>query len=280
MFGIFEEFITDFINAAIAWFSDMLSGALAHMLHIERLMAENGGALTAGDLTNMYNYIYLMALSLITLKFLFKGFSIYILWRDGDADSSPQTMLIGAAQAVVVAVAFPTLYDIMASVTLTFASSLMGYIGIGEAKLGMLATLHYASNGIIEVVFVLVYLVMYAFMYIKLLSRGFELLVVRLGVPFACTGLIDSDSGIFKSYMQILWKAMFTSVVQIVLLSFSASIVVSGHVIIGIAAITAAFATPAMMQQILLAAGRGGGVTQKVYAASAGVRALGMLKGG
>ena len=280
MFGIFKEFISDVINEAIAWFSDMLSGALAHMLHIEKLMAENGGALTAGDLTNMYNYIYTMAMSLVILKFLFKGFSIYILWRDGDADSSPQSMLVGAAQAVVVAVAFPALYDIMASVTLTFASTLMGYIGIGEAKLGMLSSLHFATNGIIELSFVLVYLVMYAFMYIKLLSRGFELLILRLGVPFACTGLIDSDLGIFKSYMQIFWKAMFTSVIQVSLLSFSVSIVVSGHVIIGIAAIVTAFATPAMMQQILLAVGRGGGVTQKVYAASAGVRALGMLKGG
>lgn len=280
MFGIFKEFISDFINEAIAWFSEMLSGALANMLHVERLMAENGGALTAGNISDMYKYIYTVALSLVILKFLFKGFSIYILWRDGDADSSPQTMLVGAAQAVIVAVAFPTLYDIMASVTLTFASTLMGYIGIGEAKLGMLTALHYASGGIIELSFILVYLVMYAFMYIKLLSRGFELLILRLGVPFACMGLIDSDSGIFKSYMQIFYKSMFTSVIQVSLLSLSVAVVVSGHIIIGVAIITTAFATPVIMQQILIPVGRGGGVTQKIYAASAGVRAIGMLKGG
>lgn len=280
MFGIFKEFISDLINEAIAKFSEMLSGALANMLHVEKLMAENGGALTAGNIANMYNYIYLMAVSLITLKFLFKGFSIYILWRDGDADSSPQSMLMGAAQGVVIAVAFPTLYDIMASVTLTFANTLMGYVDIGEVKLGMLTALHYVSGGIIELSFILLYLVMYAVMYVKLLSRGFELLILRLGVPFACMGLIDSDSGIFKSYMQIFYKSMFTSVIQVSLLSLSVAVVVSGHIIIGIAIITTAFATPVIMQQILIPAGRGGGITNKVYAASMGVRAVGMLRGG
>lgn len=281
MYGIFKEFIASLINDVIGLFSKFLSDALENMLHVERLVAESGNTLSAGGVENMYKYIYAVAGSLLILKFLFKGFSIYILWRDGDADSSPQTMLVGAAQAVVVGVAFPTLYDIMARVTSTFAQALMGYISIGDmAKLEAFYAAHVLSQGFAELVFALVYLVMYAFMYIKLLSRGFELLILRLGVPIACMGLVDSDSGIFKSYMQVFYKTMFTSVIQVVLLSLSMAVVISGHVIIGIAVITTAFATPLIMQQILIATGRGGGLTQKVYTASMGVRAIGMLKGG
>ena len=114
-------------------------------------------------------------------------------------------------------------------------------------------------------------------MWITLIKRGIELLILRLGVPFAAVGLIDSDMGAFKGYMQIFLKAAFTTVIQVGLLSWAFRVAGTfefANLMIAIAIISAAFATPLMMQQFLVATGGNGGVTQKVYSAGMAARAI------
>lgn len=279
MGGLIRDFFVDVINSTVAALNSALTDLLGQMLKIESSIGV--GVLSPGAISRMYQYIYTVALALLVVKFLFKGFSIYILWRDGDADASPQDMLIGAVQATVVAVAFPTLYDIMVAIVREFAETLINMIGLeaaGSMAFGIDTTM--VTFGLFEVIVVLVYLVIFLVLYIKLIGRGFELLVLRLGVPIACMGLIDSDYGVWKSYMQILYKALLTSVIQVVLLSLSLPVIETGNFIMGVAIICAAFSAPVIMQQILVPTGRGGGLTQKIYTGTMAVRAFGMLRGG
>lgn len=227
----------------------------------------------------LYWYIYGVVASFVILKFLWKGFSIYILWRDGDADSSPQGMLTGAIQATVFIVAFPALYNIMVDVTLEIGNGILSILGIGlEATLGAITV---ASFGLFNILVFLIFLVVAFVLRVKLIGRGFELLIMRIGVPFACLGLLDSDYGVFKSYMQTFYRALFTTVIQVAMLDISFLLMEGENFVLGFASIGTAFNAPLLMQQFLVAIGRGGGgLTQKFYTGSMAIRAVGMLKGG
>lgn len=199
---------TMLINEFLSILNNLLTNILSGMLRTETLI--DGDVLTATTITDIYQFIYMVAVALIGLKVLFKGWQIYILWRDGDADTSPMDMLVGSAQAVCVIMAFPLLYEYMADITQFFAEGIIGEIGYFEgADLndGVEAFLGIAT-GLVDILLLLVYLVLLLVLWIILLKRGFELLILRLGIPMACLGLIDSDMGLFKNYMLILYKTI------------------------------------------------------------------------
>ena len=286
MTEIIQGFFVDLVNSTVDAFDKQLMTSFESVLRVETLAGGNT-VLSSGSIEKIYQYIYLFVSALIVLKFLYKGFTIYVLWRDGDADSSPQDMLIGAIQAIVVIIAFPTIYNIMANVTSEFASTIMSLIrlpssgpssaggtGVGEA----FALIPLVGMGLTDIIILLIYLILFAVLYVKLLQRGFELLILRLGVPFACIGLLDSDYGVWKSYIQVLLKTLFTSVIQLVAMSVSLTMVATGHIIIGIVLVSVAFSAPNILQQFMVPTGRGG-VVNKIYAGSMAVRAVRGLAG-
>lgn len=46
-------------------------------------------------------------------------------------------------------------------------------------------------------------------MFCKLLGRGVEMLFLRWGLPLAAMGLVNSDGGIFPSYIQLMSSASY-----------------------------------------------------------------------
>lgn len=271
MSAIFSLFLNDIIESAVADFDGVMLWLLDGMLHVELLMdAAVSGVVTNTVISDVYQFIYMTAGGLLVLKFLFKGFEIYILWRDGDPENSPQDMLIGSIQGTVVMLVFPYLYDVMAEITLWFATGIMERLDLSTGGTFHVTDFQIAGKSIVLLIMALVYLILMVIMIIKLMQRGFELLILRLGVPIACMGLIDSDKGLFKGYIQIFYKTLFTSVIQIVLLSWSLRFIANPSVttlVIGIAIISTALSTPMLMQQMLISTGRGGGIGQKMYSA-------------
>lgn len=280
MTGIIKNFLTDIINDALVTINDGLLSTLADVLRIETLL-ESVTVISSEAIKTLYWYTYSLVSVLVVLKFLWKGLSIWILWRDGDADSSPQGMVIGAIQGTIFIVAFPFLYNIMVDVTIEFATGVLSTLGIGlETTLGS-GFLTVGTLGIFDMFLMLVFLGVSFVLRVKLIGRGFELLIMQIGMPFSCLGLLDSDGGVFNSYMQIFYRALFTTVIQVAMLSVSLLLMAGGNFILGFAAITTAFNAPLLMQQVLVATGRGGGgLTQKFYTTSMAIRAVGMLKGG
>lgn len=273
MTDIIAEFLANLLSDAFSQLDSVLASLLRSMLYVEDLFS---GALSADAISNVYQFLYGFCCVLVILKFLFKGFRIYILWRDGDADSSPQDMVIGTIEAVAMMVGFPYLYGVLADVVVWLSDGIMERFALSGVSLGAV-TFNLAGTGLFTIVVFLVYAVLLAVLGIKLIQRGVELLVLRLGVPFACLGLIDSDMGIFKSYVQTLFKTMFTSIVQIALLSLSIRVIANVSLlncICGIAIIVTAFHTPGLMQQFMVPAG--GSVTNKIYS---GARAVQTIKG-
>lgn len=272
---LISGFLVDLLNDVFTAFDNSLLKMLRDMLLVEDLV---DGIVTAGTLKEVYTFIYTTAVSLVVLKFLFKGFQIYILWRDGDADSSPQEMLVGAVQAAIIMFGFPTLYKIMANITAWFADEIISRFGLAASD-DLLFNPIAVTAGLFVLILLIVYAVLALGVAIMLLRRSFELLILRLGIPFACVGLVDSDGGIFKTYVQTLFRALFTSVIQICLFSLSVRFLVGGitsfnNIIFALATVAAAFSSPTLMQQILIPTRGGGGIVNKVYMGSMAVRAV------
>ncbi|MEG2268328.1 MAG: DUF6102 family protein, partial [Acinetobacter sp.] len=264
MTELIAEMLNKMIGEAFGYFDSLMISLIENMLYVEKLFSN---VLSADSIMNVYNYIYAFACALVCLKFLAKGFKIYILWRDGEADSSIQDMLVGIAQAAFVMAGFPYLYDLMTDVTKALSNGIMGKFGLAEASATQLFQLYTSTGMLFELIIILVYAIMVFVLYIMLIKRGVELMVLRLGVPFAALGLVDSDLGVFKGYMQTLVKTLLTSIIQITLLSLSIRIMTNFGVvnlICGMAVISTAFSTPALMQNLLIPTGSTN-IINKVY---------------
>lgn len=68
------------------------------------------------SLESLKTLIFSVALSLIILKFLKKGFDIYILWTEGEADTPPLTFVVYFIRAVVTLICSMLLYDWLVAV--------------------------------------------------------------------------------------------------------------------------------------------------------------------
>lgn len=288
MTTLFSDLMRDLLLSAFSTLDNALLWMLESVLHVEMLLGGSfSNFLNTATISAAYQYMYTLASGLIVIKFLFKGFQIYVLWRDGDADASPQDMVIGVVQGIIVIISFPALYELMCTTTLQTAKGLMNAFGIGQIYDGQLAVIAgsaetFAGMALIELILALIFIVLALVLCVKMIGRGFELLVLRLGVPIACIGLVDSDFGLFKSYMQIFFKALFTSIIQIVLMSLAFR-VMTGLVFLnlvgGISIVITAFNAPMIMQQMLVPSGRGGGISQKVYATTTTINSIKAMLG-
>lgn len=80
------------------------------------------------SLESLKTLIFLFALSLIILKFLKKGFDIYILWTEGEADTPPLTFVVYFIRAIVTLICSMLLYDWLVAVVQDFRSENVGVL--------------------------------------------------------------------------------------------------------------------------------------------------------
>ena len=108
-------------------------------------------------------------------------------------------------------------------------------------------------SGIIALIFILMFIVLY----IQFLTRGIEILILRIGVPLACVGLLDSDKGMFKPYAQKFYQSTLAVLVQIVLAKLGVAFMINGHMFWGLACMLLALRTPKFLQEFLIVSGGG-----------------------
>ena len=105
--------IVSLIGGALVYVDDMLLNIVPIALNAETNM---DNLLGASIVSGLFDYFYGVGMSLLVLKFLYKGFNTYILWSDGDPDSEPITLLTGFVSAMFIATSFPTLYGWLAEI--------------------------------------------------------------------------------------------------------------------------------------------------------------------
>lgn len=114
------------LNGALIYIDELLKGIIPITLYAEQYMLTSTGVSIPDKL---FEIIFTFGISLIILKFLKKGFEIYVLWTEGDADEEPISLLMNFFKAVIVAVTFPTIYTWLGAIVEDLTDKLLIAIG-------------------------------------------------------------------------------------------------------------------------------------------------------
>ena len=265
------------LNGAVAFIDNMLTDLVPMTLHADEYMiAASGGSMVQ----ILFDILLGFGVSLIILKFLKKGFECYVMWTDGDPDSEPTYLIIRFIQAIAVAVCFPVMYGWLADITQNLTDQLLTAIGAStnyswQAWVDGISTL-----GLVTAIFGLVFVICYFILFFQFLMRGLEIMILRIGLPLACVGLLDNDKGVFKNYLNKFFQSTFSAVVQICLCKLGVGMMmnvgINMNIFWGIACLVLAIKTPRFLADFMVPTGGGGsGVINNVYHS---VRLVGMAK--
>lgn len=266
------------LNGAVAFIDEMLSDLVPLTLHADQYMiAASGGSMVQ----ILFDILLGFGVSLIILKFLKKGFETYVMWTDGDPDVEPTYVVIRFIEAIAVAVSFPVLYGWLADITEELTGQLMTAIGAATDYDWQAWVNGLSSLGLVTAIFGLIFVVCYFVLYFQFLMRGLEIMILRIGLPLACVGLLDNDKGVFKTYINKFFQSTLAVVVQICLCKLGVGMMmnvgINMNIFWGIACIVLAIKTPRFLSEFMVPIGGGGsGVVNNVYHS---VRLVGMAKG-
>ncbi|MBS5794586.1 MAG: hypothetical protein KIC92_07530 [Clostridiales bacterium] len=263
------------LTGSIKLIDELLVGVLDICLYADKYMTSVGG----GSLVNgIFDVVLGTGVSLIILKFLKKGFECYVLWTDVDADSKPILVLTRFAQAIIITICFPSLYMFMAEITEEMTNQILNIVGTDTNYDWQTWVNYILSLGLVNAIFGLIFLICYFMLYFQFLMRGLEILILRIGIPFACVGLLDNDKGIFKPYMNKFFQSMFASIIQIALCKLGIGLMLNVGINInmfwGIACLVLAIKTPRFLAEFLIPTG-GGNFVNNIYNTG---RLVGMAK--
>ena len=264
------------LNGAVTFIDSMLADLVPMTLHADQYMTAAGG----GSMVDVLFEILLgFGVSLIILKFLKKGFECYVMWTDGDPDSEPIQLIIRFVQAIAVAVCFPVMYGWLADITEKLTNQLITAIGASTNYDWQAWVNGLSSAGLVTAIFGLVFVICYFILYFQFLMRGVEIMILRIGLPLACTGLLDNDKGVFKTYLTKFFQSTVAVMVQISLCKLGVDMMmnvgINLNVFWGIACLVLAIKTPRFLSEFMVPTGGGGGMVNNIYHS---VRLVGMAK--
>lgn len=287
MWDLIQLFIQDtktsLVSDFLSVFAGMIGSLFSSVFHIESLPGLDTTVLSTTVVSDITDALYGYMVMLLALKLIWKGFCVYILWRDGDAENSPGEMLVGAVFAMMVAIIFPLLYDFCVDLVMEISSVVMLTLGDHYAQGSNVlqnVTNAFQSNmgtGWVLALLSIVYIIVLVALIFRMLGQGVELLIFRLGIPFAVVGLVNSDGGAWKPYIQMLFKQAATILVQyfcIVIGTYVISTLTITGIVVGIAFEVTAFTAPRLLAQFMPPSG-GSGLAQKAHTIAMVMRAFG-----
>lgn len=284
MLAIICILLVGIISAMLLYAEPMLNGMFDVVFDVAGQIQGVGWDKIVNDISNT---IYSVAIYLMIIKFLVKMFNTYVLWSDGE-DVDPIQMVTNFIKAVVIAFSFPYIYRYFINIARKVIDAMTASItdSTGEVFNKFFDSL-IQSMGFGPLVLGLVFVVGIIVMYFSFMKRGIELEMMILGVPLACTGLLDNDKGVFKSYMNQMVKLIITTMFQIVLMRLGLALGLNAgafdgtgwNMLYGIACIFLSLKVPQILSEWMIPSGGNGGGMQKLYAVSMVSRAVkGLVK--
>ncbi|TYQ17838.1 UNVERIFIED_CONTAM: hypothetical protein Cloal_0210 [Acetivibrio alkalicellulosi] len=255
--------IVAILNGCLIYVDSLLDGLVSITLHSEEYMKTMFGT---NGLKEVVDIFLGFGISLLVLKFLKKGFEQYVLWIEGDADADPLLLLTGFFKALAIAVSFPTIYKWLTVIIEDLTNELIHAVNNGMETNFAAVISGIATAGLFTAIVSLVFFICFFLLYIQFLVRGMEILILRIGLPLACVGLLDADKGVFKTYIQKFFQSTLAVIIQIVLAKMGVALMLNTHVFWGLAAIILAIKTPRFLQEfIIISGGQSSGVMGTVY---------------
>ncbi len=247
--------ISAILTSALVYLDNILESIIPITLYAEQYMDT---ILGSSGFESIFNLAFNFGISLIVLKFLKKCFDFYVLWLDGEPDIEPISLLTNFLRATVVALSSKTLYGWIASSVSDFINDVLSALGNDLNYDWSIIINGVASLGIFTAILSLIFFICFFFLYIQFLQRGMEMLILKIALPIAAIGLLDSDKGVFGSYMKKFFQSAVTIIVQIFLCKLAIGLMINTHVFWGIAAMMLSLRTPKFIQEFMLVTGGSG----------------------
>ena len=252
MADMLVELIEKFIGGAETTLNSLFKNMLNLVFFIER---EIGGLKVADgsniNFNRIYEIIFNYAIFLLVIVFIAKAIKTYFMMRDGDAEQNPFQLCIGMLKAVIVMICFKEIYYIFVGIVNEFLNSILKTITIQGSNLSEML-LQNIQGGIFTAIACLVLLIVWIILICQFIMKGIEILVMRLGIPFASIGLLNTNDGVFPEYIRSFLMTAFTLVVQLSLLNLSILTLVNSHLIYGIAIAIVSVKTPMILGKYMI----------------------------
>ena len=252
MADMLVELIESFIFGSEATLNSLFKSMVNLVFHIERELSNL--KLADGSFINfnkIYETIFSFAIYILIIVFISKAIKIYFMMREGDAEENPIQLMIGMIKAVIIMICFKEIYNIFVGIVQEFLNGILSNMTVQGTNLAEILTGN-MGGGIFTAVACLVLLIVWLILICQFIMKGIEILVMRLGIPFASIGLLNSDNGVFTEYVRDFLLTAFTLVVQLGLLNLSILALVNGHLIYGIAIAIVSVNTPMMLGKFMI----------------------------
>lgn len=281
---------------------NLVQKATENVFQIEKVIT--GWFENANVLDDLLNFVLSIAVSIAIFKLLKKILEIYVTGTEGDDTESPFFLVVNFIRTMFAIFLYRPFFDWFVDIYKTILDKITVIAGVAKNTLninivaelnrlwrekqltdfdtisGQIRALTNTSQGpynvtdiqapmnfnfLIQVMWFIL-LVMILTLYIRLISRGVELYLIKLGFPIAAVGLMDNDKGIFKDYFMLFLQALTTIIVQIFLLNLAliSMVAMQGNydifsLSLSIAITSLAISTPELLSKFLVSSRGGSG---------------------
>ena len=267
MTKILEALLTDFFKDAFP-IADILFSQLINIVFWVENHISDGSIFQNTILDNSRSEIFFNTMFEVTtnfgvafliFKFLKKIFDTYIIGSDGDSSISVENILIGFCKGLIIIFSFNFLYEIFVNISIDFINQMLDAVGlVTVTSLVEIFEQFFLGGNLFTLLALLVFFICYLLLVFQFIKRGLEMLILRLGVPIACVGLIDSDNGVFAPYIKIFIQNSVTVVIQLAMIKLVFGVISNGNIFFGIASMIMGIKTPQFLQQFMIGLGNGG----------------------
>lgn len=249
------ELIQNFISGSESTLNSLFNSMLNLVFFIERelMYIPEGSVLPKAniDFNEIYQVVFSFATYLLVIVFIAKAIKTYFLMREGDNEQNPIQLVVGMLKAVIIMICFKEIYTIGVGIVEEFLNSILDVMSVQGTNLAD-ALSNNIQGGIFTAVACLVLLICWLLLICQFIMKGIELLVMRIGIPFASIGLLNSDGGVFPDYIRSFLMTAFTLVIQLSLLNLSIATLLIDKLIYGIAIAVVAVNTPMIMSKYMV----------------------------
>jgi len=250
------ELIADFIGSSSATIDKFLTDLYYFVFYIEKQF-ENLGI----DWNKIYQVIYEYALIILAITFIKKMIQTYFLWKSGEDDVSPVHVVLGLFESIIVMIGFGYMYTFFVDIGGDLFVELNK--AISQTQFSTANLVEISLNGSFSAVTCIILIIEYLILIWQFIRRGIEILIMRLIVPFASIGLLNSNGGAFQVMIKKFLQNIATVIVQLLLMFFSMQLANGHHLIYAIAVALICNQTPQFLSEFLITS-QGFGVAQKV----------------
>ena len=255
MTDMLVELIQNFISGSESTLNSLFNSMLNLVFFIERelMFIPSGEMVKASkvDFNAIYKVVFDYAFYLLIIIFIVKAVKTYFLMREGDSEQNPIQLAIGMLKAIIVMICFKEIYSIGVGIVESFLNSILDVMSINSMNLAAELS-NNIQGGIFTAIACLVLLICWLLLICQFIMKGIELLVMRIAIPFASIGLLNSDNGVFSEYIRSFLMTAFTVVIQLSLVNLSIVTLAMRKLVYGIAIAVVAVNTPMILSKYMI----------------------------